>query len=232
MNVLLLGDSHTVGGYGSELERLFKANGDAVTRVAHVGAAAGDYLTGKYASEYASLRGRPFDVVIITLGTNDAAASDYISPSKTAERIKALADGLTSRSTWYVGPPSFSANAASTYNKVFAGPGKDLNTRADAVFRAVQNVFGSRAIDARPSTAAFVKQTDIHLGPQGGAAWAAEVFRQASGSPPSVVRGDSGVDTRSESGGGGGSGATFVALALVGVAAFLLVRRMRRRRSP
>jgi lysophospholipase L1-like esterase len=186
VNVLLLGDSHTVGGYGSELERLLKARGDTVTRVAHVGAAAGDYLTGKYASEYAALKGKPFDVVVISLGTNDAAASDYIAPSKTAERIKALADGLTSRATWYVGPPSFSANAARTYNPAFAGPpgsGKDLNTRAAKVFDAVQPVFGDRAIDPRAATLPFVKETDIHLGQQGGAAWAAAVFSRVNGAP-------------------------------------------------
>lgn len=181
MNVLLLGDSHTVGGYGSELERLFKARGDAVTRIAHVGAAAGDYLTGKYANEYAALKGRSFDVVVITLGTNDAAATDYIAPSRTAERIKALADGLTSRATWYVGPPSFSANAARTYNPVFAK--EDLNSRAAKVFAAVAPSFGDRAIDARPSTLPFVKQTDIHLGPQGGAAWAQAVFGRVAGAP-------------------------------------------------
>jgi lysophospholipase L1-like esterase len=183
MNVLLLGDSHTVGGYGSELERLFKGRGDSVTRIAHVGAAAGDYLTGKYAGEYAAAKAKPFDIVVITLGTNDAAASDYIAPSKTAERIKALADGLTSRATWYVGPPSFSANAARTYNKVFAGEGKDLNTRAAKVFDAVRGAFGARAIDSRASTLPFVKATDIHLGPQGGAAWARVVFDRVSGAP-------------------------------------------------
>ena len=186
MNVLLLGDSHTVGGYGSELERLFKARGDAVTRIAHVGAAAGDYLTGKYANEYAALKGRSFDVVVITLGTNDAAATDYIAPSRTAERIKALADGLTSRATWYVGPPSFSDNAARTYNPAFAGPpgaGKDLNSRAAKVFAAVAPAFGDRAIDARPATLPFVKEKDIHLGPQGGAAWAQAVFGRVAGAP-------------------------------------------------
>lgn len=181
MNVLLLGDSHTVGGYGTELERLFKGRGDVVTRLANVGANAGDYLTGKYASQYAALKGKPFDVVVITLGTNDAAATDYIAPSKTAERIKALADGLTSRATWYVGPPSFSANAARTYNPVFAK--EDLNTRAARVFDAVRPAFGDRAIDSRPSTLPFVKATDIHLGPQGGAAWAAVVFNRINAAP-------------------------------------------------
>ena len=206
MNVLLLGDSHTVGGYGSELERLFKARGDAVTRIAHVGAAAGDYLTGKYANEYAALKGRPFDVVVITLGTNDAAATDYIAPSRTAERIKALADGLTSRATWYVGPPSFSDNAARTYNPAFAGPpgaGKDLNSRAAKVFAAVAPAFGDRAIDARPSTLPFVKQSDIHLGPQGGAAWAKFVFDRVAGAPLAP---------------GSGGGLPVVPLLLLGVA--------------
>jgi lysophospholipase L1-like esterase len=180
VNVLLLGDSHTVGPYGNALAALFASKGANVTRLANVGATGVNYLSGKYQQAYAAVAKQPFDVAIITLGTNVAAASDSTPPAKSAETFKKLADGLNARQVWYVGPPSFSANAASTYNRVFAGPGKDLNTRSAAVFDAARAVFGGRAIDSRPSTASFVKPTDIHLGKEGGEAWAAAVFAKAN----------------------------------------------------
>lgn len=180
MNVLLLGDSHTVGSYGNALAALFASKGANVTRLANVGATGSNYLTGKYQQAYAGVARQPFDVAIITLGTNDAAASDSVTPAKSAEGFKKLASGLNAKQVWYVGPPSFSDNAARTYNKVFAGPGKDLNTRSAAVFDAARAVFGGRAIDSRPATAPFVKQNDIHLGKEGGEAWAAAVFAKAN----------------------------------------------------
>jgi lysophospholipase L1-like esterase len=180
MNVLLLGDSHTVGPYGNALTTLFTNTGANVTRLANVGATGSNYLLGKYQKDYAAVAAQPFDVAIITLGTNDAAASDSTPPAKSAETFKKLANGLNARQVWYVGPPSFSDNAARTYNKVFAGPGKDLNTRADAVFKAAQALFGERAIDPRAVTAPFVQQNDIHLGKEGGEAWAAAVFAKVN----------------------------------------------------
>ena len=227
MRVLLLGDSHTVGGYGGELARLFQSAGASVVRLAHVGANAGDYLTGKYASEYNALRGTPFDLVVLTLGTNDAAASDYISPSKTADRIKALAEGLTSRSTWYVGPPAFSNNAARTYNKVFAT--EDLNSRAARVFNAVRSIFGDRAIDPRPATAPFVKQTDIHLGQQGGAAWAKAVFdRIAAGAAAAPGNPAQTSSTASTDGGSGSAAFPMIPVLFGAVLALLWLKRRRK----
>lgn len=208
MNVLLLGDSHTVGSYGNALTTLFTNTGANVTRLANVGATGSNYLLGKYQNDYAAVAKQPFDVAIITLGTNDAAASDSVTPAKSAEVFKKLADGLNAKQVWYVGPPAFSDNAARTYNKVFAGPGKDLNTRADAVFKAAQALFGDRAIDPRSATAPFTQEKEIHLGQAGGAAWAAAVF------------------ARVQAGGiSGGSGWFTVALVVGGL---LVVRRFLR----
>ena len=176
MNVLLLGDSHTVGPYGNALTTLFTNTGANVTRLANVGATGSNYLLGKYQKDYAAVAKQPFDIAIITLGTNDAAASDGVPPARSAETFKKLASGLNAKQVWYVGPPSFSDNAARTYNKVFAGPGKDLNTRSAAVFDAARAVFGGRAIDSRPPTAAFTQPNEIHLGKAGGSAWASAVF--------------------------------------------------------
>lgn len=213
MNVLLLGDSHTVGPYGNALTTLFTNTGANVTRLANVGATGSNYLIGKYQKDYAAVAKQPFDVAIITLGTNDAAASDSVSPAKSAEGFKRLASGLNARQVWYVGPPAFSDNAARTYNKVFAGPGKDLNTRSDAVFKAAQALFGDRAIDSRSVTAPFTQPTDIHLGQAGGSAWAAAVFAKVRSS--SLLSSD----------GGGGSALWTLALVVGGV---LVVRRFLR----
>lgn len=189
MKVLLLGDSHTVGSYGQSLARLFRDTGADVSVVANVGANAGNYLPGgKYESQVPTRVSNPlgFDIAIITLGTNDAAASDSVSPGTSADRFKALAEKLPASIVWYVGPPSFSDNAARTYNPVFAGPGKDLNTRAAALLGEAFKRFGSRTIDSRPSTAKFAQANDIHLGPQGGAAWAQAVFQRTTAEAPDL----------------------------------------------
>ena len=84
MKVLLLGDSHTVGAYGQALTKLFRDAGADVTVVANVGASAGNYLPGgKYESQVPTRLSNPlgFDVAVLTLGTNDAAASDSVSPA-------------------------------------------------------------------------------------------------------------------------------------------------------
>lgn len=183
MNVLLLGDSHTVGPYGQSLAKLFREAGADVTVVANVGANASNYLPGgKYEAQVPSRVTNPlgFDAAIITLGTNDAAASDSVLPATSADRFKQLAAALPSKNVWYVGPPSFSDKAASTYNPAFAGPGKDLNTRASAVLNEAFKRFGAKTIDSRRVTQTFVNANDIHLGPAGGAAWAREVFTKVS----------------------------------------------------
>ena len=91
MKVLLLGDSHTVGAYGQALTKLFRDVGADVTVVANVGASAGNYLPGgKYESQVPTRLSNPlgFDVAVLTLGTNDAAASDSVSPATSADRFK------------------------------------------------------------------------------------------------------------------------------------------------
>lgn len=196
MRVLLLGDSHTVGPYGQALKRMFEQAGASVTVVANVGASAGNYLPGgKYASQVPSRVSNPlgFDVAIITLGTNDAAASDSVSPATSADRIKALAKALPSSNVWYVGPPAFSDKAARTYNPAFAGPGKDLNTRAAAVLNEAFKRFGSKTIDSRRVTQPFVNPSDIHLGKQGGEAWAQMVFGKTMAKAPDLPSKGDGV---------------------------------------
>lgn len=182
MNVLLLGDSHTLGFYGQALAQLFKGMGADVTVVANAGAAAVDYLAGgKHAAQVPTRLSKPlgFDIAVITLGTNDAAASDNAPPGTSADRLKSLADALPSSNVWYVGPPAFSAQVAAQV----AG---NLNTRAGAILNEALKRFGFRTIDSRPST---VGGGD--LAPQG-EAWAQAVFKRTTAKIPKLPVGEGG----------------------------------------
>jgi lysophospholipase L1-like esterase len=184
-SVLLLGDSHTFGPYGQELERLFKADGWTVTRVGWVGARADNYLKGTHekiglggTGDWSSAKGRRYDVAVVTLGTNDAAllpAGGDAAPA--AAKILELVNGLDAGATWWVGPPAFEAGIAKSYNKAFKTD--DLNARADRLWKAGSPLF-SRAIDPRAATRPFVSSSDIHFSPKGGKAWARSVFDAVS----------------------------------------------------
>lgn len=183
MRVLLIGDSHTVGAYGRTLESLFKDAGAQVVRVANVGAVVGHYLPGaKYDAQLPV--GQAFDLLVVTLGTNDAANIEGVPPPRFVERVQQLASRFNARDVWYVGPPAFSENAAATYNRVLFAK-ENLNSRSDKLFRAAQATFGNRAIDPRAATAPFVHPTDIHLPTAGGRAWAQFVFDRIRATPAS-----------------------------------------------
>jgi lysophospholipase L1-like esterase len=188
--ILLIGDSHTVGGYGSTLASLLQQAGAKVTRVAHVGATAADYLTGKYAAEFRTAARQGADILVISLGTNDAAASDYMPVRQSIQNMRSIDSAVGAPVTFWVGPPAFNAEAAQKYNPVFAR--KDLNARAAELWEEGAAVFKARAIDPREVTRPFVESRgpaenpprgDIHLGPLGGKAWAQLVLdRVSSGS--------------------------------------------------
>lgn len=161
--VLLIGDSHTAGGYGQNLMKWLESQGARVSVVAHIGAKARDYVgSGKYASE---IDAQPTaDVVIITLGTNDAAVYGT-KQSRTADAIEQLK--AKGRAAVYVGPPAFSSTTAAKYTP-------NLSESAAAVWAAVSPLF-SVAIDPSSATAGFTRADDVHFGPRGYAEWASYV---------------------------------------------------------
>lgn len=226
-SVLLLGDSHTFGSYGTSLEKLFKAAGADVTRVGWVGAAAIHYLNGKERTlklggtgDFAAAASRPWDVVVVSLGTNDAAAlAPGQSAAEAAERIRTLAYKLQAKSLWYVGPPAFSDNAAKTYNPAFAK--ESLKLKAERLWDEARNRFPN-AIDPRSVTAPFVSAKDIHLGPKGGAAWARRVFDTIAGEQVTLAPGE-----KAPSSGGSGVGLVLAAVAVVAGVVFVMRRRAR-----
>ena len=185
--VLLIGDSHTVGAYGDALQAALQRAGAKVTRVAHVGATAKDYLTGAYRSEFRAAARQGADILIITLGTNDAAASDYLPVRQSAQNFKSIATTVGAPVTFWVGPPAFHPDSARLYNDAFAR--KDLIQRSAELWDAASPLFGDRAIDPREVTKPFTSakgptkalpRGDIHLGPQGGTAWAQSVFTKVA----------------------------------------------------
>ena len=191
-SILLLGDSHTHGTYGQALERRLKAAGWDVTRVGWVGARADSYLTGKEKTKlggtgsWAAAKSRRYDVAVVTLGTNDAAAlPGGGSAAKAAQTIKRLANEVQAGETWYVGPPSFEPGIARSYSKVFATD--DLNARSARLWTAAAPLF-THTVDPRAATQPFVSSKDIHFGPQGGAAWAKLVFAAVNHKPAAAPR--------------------------------------------
>ena len=226
MRVLLLGDSHTFGTYGSTLETLFRDTGNDVLRVGWVGATARSYLTGTQeriglggTGDFAAAVSQPWDVVVLTLGTNDAAALPAGGKATSAaQNIRALADKFGGSVVWYVGPPAFSEKAARTYNPAFAS--ESLIDKADRLWNEPAPLF-ERSIDPRAATAPFVKDGDIHFGPKGGKAWATAVFDTVSQGGGAIVP---------TTGGSAGSGKAIVAvglLALLGIG-FVLWRSRRK----
>ena len=238
LRVLLVGDSHTVGAYGSDLiAALTNAGAKTVSTVANVGSKATDYTTGKYASAFNNAvgDGSNFDVVIITLGTNDAAVYG-LNQANTSAAINQIA-AAAAPVAFYVGPPSFSATAAgcpSTWNSgTAAAPSfpcfnPNLNTTADAVWSAVSPSFNTRAFDSRPATAPFVSQTNIHFGADGYQAWSDAVSGWLLQTVPSVTGAaltDAGIDSAAQAQGIGGGGGIAILIGLGLAAAFFLKKK-------
>lgn len=207
-SILLLGDSHTFGAYGVPLERMFSKAGWKVTRVGYGGISASGFLNGSYKTwskskkvgDFDTAIAKTYDVVIVTLGTNDAAAQNANSDSSAASKaadIAKLASMVRAKSIWYVGAPAFNPVSAANYAGNPAYKVEDLNSRADRLWKAVSPMFPGKAIDPRDVTRPWTKDLDkvtfkgkpapeIHLGPKGGEAWASLVF-------DTVVSGEAGL---------------------------------------
>ena len=172
--VLLVGDSHSVGGYGKRLEALFRQAGADVQRLAVGGMAARDFAVGKYSDEFRAML--PADVLVVSLGTNDASNLEGVPLRKVAEYTRKLAVDSGASVAFYVGPPSFADGIAHTLYPVFAN--YDLNQRAADVYREVAKTFPGLVVDSRPLTADLVSTRDIHFSAANGAKWAERVFQQ------------------------------------------------------
>ena len=235
MRILLLGDSHTVGPYGTALESMLRNAGHDVTRVGIVGVAATHYNTGKHrdlkgkwvvrVGNFDNAKAQSYDLAVVSLGTNDVTGWPI---SSVVTDINKLIGSLSATRKIWVSPPSFSDNAAKTYNPDFAR--KNLNTRVTELWNALSPAYGSNAFDSRPSTSAYVQQRDIHLLQKGGEAWAKAVFNAlplttvATTPPPAPSTQDTSDTSLKDEGKSSPSyGPMIAGLILIGVAAWVLL---------
>lgn len=99
--VLQLGDSHTVGNYGQELERLIEGTGSTVDRQAKVGV-----NPSYFRSQVADLirRDNP-DTIVVSLGANMRGASQAQIDREVKGLEQAIRDAGSSARIVWVGPP-------------------------------------------------------------------------------------------------------------------------------
>lgn len=193
--ILLLGDSHTDWSpYGTSLERQLTELGATVVRMGIGATAARTWLSGQacrtisgqrkcHSLEEARQRG-PYDIAVVSLGTNDAANSSVgqgDNPAKiraqakiAARQIKQVADTLPASVVYWVGPPSVKDK-----RKTHTDWQRNYNPDTMEILWSEANpLFGARALDSRPATEPFLNERGadgVHLGSKGGRAWASFV---------------------------------------------------------
>jgi len=193
--VLLTGDSHMEWSqFGSRLAAKLRERGATVVNLSVGGSSARSWASGGQVCRpgastgclsIAALRAQgPYDLALISLGTNDAANAAVTggdlsaAARRTAQHVQQLVQQIGARETWIVGPPRISRTTGH-YTDATMAP----------VSEALKSTFGSHFIDSRA-----VPRMDgdgIHVGAQGGEAWAQYVIeRMASGGsylPPAPV---------------------------------------------
>jgi hypothetical protein len=216
--ILLTGDSHMEWSpFGSKLEELLRASGATVVRMAIGGSAARQWASGKPVCRTmngekkclsaAELRAAgPFDLAIVSMGTNDAANASAANADRTRAAEQAATDietfmGLVGAPPFIVvGPPTLKDKLAH-YTNANMTPLVDVFSRR----------FAGRFVDSRP-----VPHPDgdsVHMGRQGGAAWAQYVFDRLGSTAAAT----------------GGGGSSFMPLFVVGALAAIAWWRYRRR---
>jgi hypothetical protein len=150
--IVILGDSHVDGTpMGSTLEKMLTEQGATVKRFGWGGSAARTWLAGKRAmgKQYTVQQvkdGGPYDIAIISLGTNDGAnagvgtqdkAKLEAEAVKAVSQIKQIADTIGAQKTYWIEPPVM-GDKTKHYT----------NYNIDFVRREGRKVFGADAIDA------------------------------------------------------------------------------------
>lgn len=272
--VLILGDSLTVGGYGQNLEAALEGEGAKVDRIAHIGANATHYISNKWSGKGWMIRSKSsglppegedttktatvdspaefkaaigkYDVVIISLGTNDGAGTKTPKEAtQVAERLSKLATDVKAPVVLYVGAPYIDPQVALYYGckPVKGGIEKcetsaytklDLNTRIAMVYDAVLPLFGPRAYDSRPATKSLANPSDIHPTSAGYKAWSSAVhdwlksLPEMTSNEPMAITTKPGVSSMKPmtAGAGGPGGAAIIGIVAL-ISAFLWFKSRR-----
>jgi lysophospholipase L1-like esterase len=199
--ILLTGDSHMEWSpFGSKLEKKLKDRGAVVTRLAIGGSAAFQWASGKPVCRTieggrkclstAELKAAgPFDLVIISLGTNDganasAAKTDLAAAAKVAVAdIKKMADAIGAPQTWWVGPPTMGPNESRATND--RSIPHYTNRNMEFVYAAGKPVFGAFTIDSRAANPGASDGDGVHVGSASGEKWAQLVVDKVAAGPSS-----------------------------------------------
>ena len=167
VKVLLVGDSHTDGPFGQELERLMKASGARVVRAAKIGSAV-TYWMPRFP---ALLRANSPDIVIVALGAN---MRTYPSASGTSAQIRQIVALVrrerSSAQILWVGPPRERA---------------DTDQRLGQFNSIIRNGLdvAVRFVDSAPYTPVYEGRDGVHYATQPANRWAAGVFAELVGHP-------------------------------------------------
>lgn len=188
-NILLVGDSHTSGHFGQNLEKLFKSSGKTVDRVSHTNITAAHYLnnrvlvgTSDHVGEYDVAKKNNYDVVVVLLSTNDASGCTTSSCAATkAAQIKKLMDLLNGKKKIWVSGPKLNDRAATTYGGIPGYKTFDINKRIELLWQEGVRIIGAQnSIDSRPCTESLKESTggDIHYYNAPAAQWASCIYKK------------------------------------------------------
>jgi hypothetical protein len=166
LRILLVGDSHTHGAFGAELERLLETTGAKVHRAAKIGSAVRYW----WPRLPALLRDHQPDLVIVALGAN---MRDYPSAKGTAAQfhktIGLIARERPAARIIWIGPPRERADTEARL--------QEFNQR---IKRGVGG--GAVFIDSSPHTPRYVGRDGVHYASAPARAWAAGVFGELAAS--------------------------------------------------
>lgn len=211
LKIVILGDSHTQTALGKGLEKALTAAGAKVTNVGIGGTSAEQWLKpvtcfpgkDKDGCKPDSKRTRlgelgPFDLAIISLGTNDGANASAdgrpngIDASKFPEQLLKVA-ARAAPLLFYVGPPAL-RGAPMPPGKSGKRPKQHYtDANVQPYFDAVRNVIGEAAIDSFQATRPFVSADGdgVHFYSSktgGGKAWVDAVMSAILARTPYIVR--------------------------------------------
>jgi len=159
MRTLIIGDSQAAGAPGTALEELLRQKGDTVYHRGISGHGAADWVRLHWESYQGLLRMFQPQRVILVFGSNDPANHAL---ENALLRFKNSLPGAV----YYAGPPRYDRNASA-------------QARGTEIRAMVKRVFGSRHLDAWPSTGPEVPRSanGLHFTREGGAVWAKAIAR-------------------------------------------------------
>lgn len=172
--VLILGDTHAVGNWGTELEARVRALGTkrdpiVVTRVGVEGAGAYHYnrgtqkqLPGKKKGSFSDAISKQYALAFVLLGTEDAA---QLSQREAAREILALFTKVKATNKFLILPPPYSKEFSESY-KVSPDDvrqGKDLNWQVDKVGVYLYPIIGGMGYRPMSDTSIQVNQSATNM---------------------------------------------------------------------